>query len=218
MTKLHLGCGQRYLHDYVNIDFPLDEHTVQRETVADQYADILSLSYPSGSIDEIRLHHVFEHFTRPVSCALISGWYIWLASKGRIHIEVPDFYRTAAVLLNPFKSFHQKAVAERHLFGSHEARWAAHCEGYSSKTLTSFIKMFGFKVQHIRKNAWRGTYNLEVIARKENASLTREDLSNSAKSYLENFLLDRSESELRLLDTWMNMYRKQVDILLGSRG
>ena len=60
--KLHLGCGQQYFEGYRNIDFPLTQHTVQTKSVADEHADLTSLRYPAGSIDEIRLHHVFEHF------------------------------------------------------------------------------------------------------------------------------------------------------------
>ena len=29
MTRLHLGCGTRYLDGYVNIDYPPSEHTVR---------------------------------------------------------------------------------------------------------------------------------------------------------------------------------------------
>ena len=76
--KLHLGCGQRYLEGYVNIDFPAAEHTVQEQSVADRHADLLCLSYPAGSIDEIRLHHVFEHFDRHTACALMASWQSWL--------------------------------------------------------------------------------------------------------------------------------------------
>lgn len=64
--KLHLGCGEVYLDGYRNIDYPPSEHTVQTQTKVDEYADILrELVYPRASIEEVRLHHVFEHFTHP---------------------------------------------------------------------------------------------------------------------------------------------------------
>jgi hypothetical protein len=207
--KLHLGCGQRYLHGYLNIDFPLTEHSVQQQSVADLHADILAVSYPAGSIEEVRLHHVFEHFTRPVACALMSAWHIWLVQRGRLHIEVPDLGRMAAVFLNPFSSHRRKAVAERHLFGSHEAHWAAHYEGYSAELLSAMIKAFGFEIARFQHKSWRGTHNIEVLAIKSEPCWNNEKLAGAARQYLKNYLIDDSESERQLLETWMKMYHEQ---------
>jgi hypothetical protein len=214
--KLHLGCGQRYLSGYVNIDFPLTEHSVQNQTVADLHADILAVSYPAGTIEEVRLHHVFEHFTRPVACALLSAWHIWLKPRGRVHIEVPDLGRMAAVLINPFSSVRRKAVAERHLFGSHEARWAAHYEGYSAGMLLAVMDAFGFESTKVRRNAWRGTHNIEVLAYKSESNLSNEELAAGAQRYLKNYLVDDSESEQKLLETWMGIYREQFSRSLSG--
>ena len=194
--KLHLGCGQHYLPGYINIDFPPTEHSVQEKSVADLHADLLQLSYPAESIDEIRLHHVFEHFPRPVACALLSSWNSWLSEGGVLHIEVPDFARTAGVILNPFSSLKKQAVAERHLFGSHEAHWAVHCEGYTVRLLKAMLKSFGFRARTVRKNSWMGTYNVEVIAGKSMSSPTREECEAACRTFLANFLVDTSESKL----------------------
>ncbi|MES2535060.1 MAG: hypothetical protein V4632_04220 [Pseudomonadota bacterium] len=210
--KLHLGCGQRYLNGYINIDFPLTEHSVQEKTVADLHADILKLQYPSGSIEEVRLHHVFEHFTRPVACALVAGWNSWLAPRGTLHIEVPDFYRTALAIISPLTSGSRKAVAERHLFGSHEAHWAAHYEGYTVASLSDLMNEFGFKVVQVKKNKWCGTYNFELIVQKTSDKYSLEESTGRAQNYLSKFLLDESEGELSLLDTWLDVYRKHVDL------
>jgi len=209
VMKLHLGCGQSYLNNYVNIDFPSSEHSVQVRSVADLHADLLGLQYASESIEEVRLHHVFEHFPRPIACALLASWHSWLKPSGVIHIEVPDFHRTARVILNPFASLRKQAVAERHLFGSHEAHWAVHCEGYNSKILAAMLESFGFSVNKTRRNSWRGTYNFEILAKKNVSGLTREDFEATARKFLANFLVD--ESEVKLLDVWMEMYRAQVE-------
>jgi hypothetical protein len=210
-VKLHLGCGQRYLEGYVNIDFPVSKHTVQKVSVADLHADILGLRYPVGSVEEIRLHHVFEHFSRPVACALLASWFSWLCPGGTLHIEVPDLGRTALVLSSSFSSLKARAVAERHLFGSHEAAWAAHLEGYSPRSLRVMLKWFGFKTWRIRRNSWRGTYNFELFATKVLAALSREALAQAASGYLRSFLLDRSPSELELHEVWMEEYRRQAE-------
>ena len=214
--KLHLGCGQRYLDNYVNIDFPSSEHSVQVTSVADVHADLLGLRYELESIEEVRLHHVFEHFSRPAACALLASWHSWLQLNGVIHIEVPDFHRTARVMLNPLASLKKQAVAERHLFGSHEAHWAVHCEGYTSKILSAMLESFGLGVSQVRRNSWRGTYNLEVFAKKSVAGVTRETSESACRKFLANFLVD--DSETKLLDVWMEMYRAQIERSWASNG
>lgn len=208
--KLHLGCGQIYLKGYLNIDFPLSKHSIQNKSVADKHADILKLSYPENSIEEIRLHHVFEHFTRPVACALITKWYTWLKPNGILRIEVPDFQRTAKVVLNPFNTDRKKLLAIRHIFGSHEAQWAIHCEGYTPESLSTLLKMYGFKINKINKNSWKGTYNIEVIANKISEKQNKKQFEKITINYLKQFLVDESESELKLLAVWMNEYKKQI--------
>ncbi len=212
--KLHLGCGQKYLEGYVNIDFSLNSHTVQESSIADIRCDILDLNYPAESIKEIRLHHLFEHFPRPVACALLASWYSWLRPGGVIHIEVPDFEKTARTVLNHFTSFEEKAVAERHLFGTHEAGWAVHCEGYTPKLLQSFIEKFGFRTIKIKKNNWKGTHNFELIAKKIKLDIqkhTKEGFKVITENFLKGFLLDNSESEYKLLSVWLNIFDNQIE-------
>ncbi|GFO64363.1 class I SAM-dependent methyltransferase [Geomonas paludis] len=209
--KLHLGCGQRYLDGYLNIDFPLSCHTAQTSSVADLHADITTLRYPAGSVAEVRLHHVFEHFPRPVACGLLACWYSWLEPGGILTIEVPDFRRTALALMNPFNSLKQRAIAERHLFGSHEAPWAVHCEGYTASLLQTMLGEFGFTVDKITKSAWGGTYNLEVVARRDAASFSRDQVVARASAFLEHFLVDSGTSELAIHTVWMAAFAGQLD-------
>ncbi|MCC6600854.1 MAG: hypothetical protein IT223_09300 [Crocinitomicaceae bacterium] len=208
--KLHLGCGQRYFDGYVNIDYPMTEHSVQEKSVADIQADLLKLKYDRESIEEVRLHHVFEHFSRPVACALLSNWYLWLKNDGVLHIEVPDFERTAKAALSTFKSQKMKRVALRHIFGSQEAHWAVHFEGYSENLLTTLLELFGFHIVKVKKNSWKGTYNIEVLAQKKDVSRSVGDMENSARLYLSKYLVDEGESERRLLETYMKIYRNHL--------
>lgn len=209
--KIHLGCGQRYLEGYLNVDFPLSAHTAQTESVADLHTDITTLRYPAASVDEVRLHHVFEHFPRPVACGLLACWHSWLKPGAVLHIEVPDFARTARIMLSPFSSFKQRAVAERHLFGSHEASWAAHCEGYTSEMLKKMLSAFGFTVCKVEKNAWCGTCNIELIAKRQVEMLDREQFVSRADAYLRHFLLNSEELELRIHKAWMASFSGQLE-------
>jgi len=207
--KLHLGCGQSYLPGYVNIDFPLEAHSVQSKSVADIHANILDVRYPANFINEIRLHHVFEHFTRPVSLALLASWHSWLHPGGILHIEVPNFHHQVLMLSNPNVSFSEHALAIRHLFGSHEASWAVHCEGYSPQTLQYILEQYGYRVTEIRENEWRGTYNFEIIACKKAESTTKDEYLEITRGMLSNYLLDSTEHAL--LTVWLEIYKDQVE-------
>jgi predicted SAM-dependent methyltransferase len=208
--RLHLGCGQRYLEGYLNIDFPSREHTVQTTSVADLHADLCTLRYPSGTIDEIRLHHVFEHFPRPIASALLAVWHSWLRPGGILHLEVPDFARSAAVILDRWSSPQAKAVAERHLYGSHEAAWAVHCEGYTPAMLKAFVAVFGFKTEQVQNKSWQGTHNVELIARRDENTYCLTEFQKRAEEYLRLFLLDGSPGEKAMLGGWMEAFCRQA--------
>jgi predicted SAM-dependent methyltransferase len=210
--KLHLGCGELHLSGYLNIDFPPESHTVQTKFAADEFHDILDLSYRSNSIEEIRLHHVFEHFSRPIACALIVSWWSWLKPAGLLHIEVPDFDRTAKVILNPFSSDHARHVALRHIFGSQEATWAVHQEGWSPTRMKRLLKDMGFDHFQVNKNTYRGTHNLEILATKSQTDISKDDFEQLARVYLSKFCVNESETERRMLEIWMNMYSQQIEV------
>jgi len=209
--KLHLGCGQRHLEGYLNIDFPLSSHTAQTTSVADLHADITTLCYPAQSVEEVRLHHVFEHFPRPVACGLLACWFSWLRPGGVLHLEVPDFSRTATAILNPFNSFRKRAVAERHLFGSHEASWAVHREGYTPAMLKTMLAQFGFHAASVTKNSWRGTFNVEVVCSRAAGSPTKAEFVPRAAGYLQNFLVDSGASEMLIHAVWMASFSEQLE-------
>lgn len=208
--KLHLGCGQNYLDGYVNIDFPPSEHTVQEKSIADRLADITSLRFPANSIEEVRLHHVFEHFRRPQITGMLACWNSWLKLGGVVHVEVPDLGRMARVFANPFASLSARAVAERHLFGSHEAGWAAHYEGYDESLLRHMYSALGLEVIQVKRQHWRGTDNLHVLGRKVRHLNPGEDVTNAGRRFLSSFLVDDTPGELRMLDIWLEGFHQQV--------
>jgi hypothetical protein len=207
--KLHLGCGQRYFEGYTNIDYPLSEHSVQQTSIADEYANLLELRYKSDTVDEVRLHHVFEHFPRAVASALLYSWNTWMKKGGTLHIEVPDFEKTGKVALSRFSSKKEKAVAMRHIFGSQEAHWAVHFEGYTPFSLSHVMALYGFKVSEVRKNSHLGTYNIEVIATKVK-DISAAEAATITRNYLTGYLVADVPSEQLMLDTWMLDYEKQV--------
>lgn len=209
--KLHLGCGQVYLKGYVNIDFPLDHHSVQTKSIADEQKDILKLSYKPESIEEIRLHHLFEHFPRTTYLALLVSWRQWLSENGVLHIEVPDFEKMAKIAISRFSDKKAKRVALRHIFGSNEESWAVHYEGWSEELFRDVLVTTGFEVTSIKRNNWRGTHNIEVIAKKSNVKQSLDAAREKVSQYLSSFLID-TQDEKDLLEIWLGQYDKQLTI------
>ena len=216
MKRLHLGCGQRYFEGYVNIDYPLTEHTVQTTSVADEFHDLLALNYAPSSIDEIRLHHVFEHFTRAQAAALLGSWNAWLKRGGILHIEVPDVERTARAAFGMLAGEKALYVGLRHIFGSQEAHSAVHYEGYSKKTLTRFLERFGFSIQKVLQEKWKDTYNISVIAKKER-DLDLSSARAAAKEHLSQYMVDDGQSESVMLEVWLRDLDAQLNKTFPAR-
>ena len=159
------------------------------------------------------LAYVFEHFLRATSLALLAGWWSWLRDDGLLRIEVPDFQRTAMVVVNPFSSQKARYAGLRHIFGSQEASWAVHMEGWSAQSMRNVLSFFGYRVEAVKRNRWRGTYNIDILARKIPAKKTFADFEQEARTWLTQFTIDDGESERRMLEVWMNQYRDQVRLM-----
>ncbi len=207
--KLHLGCGQVHLDGYVNIDYPLSEHTVQRTSVADKFADITKLRYKAETIEEVRLHHVFEHFPRAQALALIFSWASWLKRGGKVTIEVPDFDAMAKIILSPFSSHEGKMLALRHAFGSQEASWAVHYNGWSKTRLLEVTELAGLAGHVTTPKAYMSLYNVLLVADKVK-TISRIEARRRAKKYLSQYLVDGSATEKNMLDEWLRQFDAQV--------
>ena len=139
--KLHLGCGQKYLPGYVNIDYPQTEHTVMN-VKADVYSDIRDLRYDAGTVDEVRCHHVLEHFSRTEALKMLFRWRSWLKPGGTLHVETPDFGACAALYVHA--GLKKRMELGRHMLGSQEASWAYHYDFWDKPKFTYVLKQLGF--------------------------------------------------------------------------
>lgn len=90
--KLHLGCGARKLPGWVNIDkFDYDPADTSRTgSDYDIQADICDLPVRDGTVDQILLVHVVEHFTRWQTIDNLRHWKSKLREGGLLLVEMPD--------------------------------------------------------------------------------------------------------------------------------
>jgi len=228
--KLHLGCQEKYLKGYVNIDLPPEAHTVQKAKV-DVYADVRTLSYLSESVDEVRSEHLLEHFSRQEALLLLARWHKWLKMGGRLHVETPDFEESAKKFLNG--SIDEQFVLARHIFGSHEAAWAYHKDFWSENKFRYVLRELGyggFRFEKISNNieskfpALRGTFiakqegflkklgplgfnNLPNVVCYAEKVVKDVDYRAAIKLILEKSLVGR---ETKILDVWMKEIQEKI--------
>jgi len=82
--KLHLGCGNRYLEGFVNIDW-------RKTSATDLVCDIKRLPFPDQTIESIESYHVLEHLPRHDVKDTLKRWRRLLMPGGTLIIEIPDF-------------------------------------------------------------------------------------------------------------------------------
>jgi len=227
--KIHLGCGNKYLEGYVNIDLPPSEHTVM-QVKADMYADIRELDFPENSIEEIRSHHLFEHFTRAEALKLLVRWRKWLKVGGILHIQTPDF--TASILKYLIAPIKFRLQLGRHIFGSQEARWANHLDFWDKKKFRFVLQNLGYDIVKFKRyyNSFQKHYSkipfssivgelipesvynkyggyklpdIVVYAKKNNLDV---DYDKAVESILKCYLVGKEDE--KLLNVWMDEYRK----------
>ncbi|MCX5921941.1 MAG: methyltransferase domain-containing protein [Candidatus Dependentiae bacterium] len=203
--RLHLGCGENRFSGYVNIDYPPSEHTVQKTQAADVYANLMTLSMPQNSVDEIRSHHVFEHFDRQNALALLCKWYNWLKVDGTLVIETPDFDASIKMLTSSTYSYEQKQSVLRHVFGSHEAYWAVHWDGWYREKFKKILSTLGFENITFELTQWQLTRNIIVRATKK-VNRDFQDVASKAKYILRDSMVDTSSSEENMWRIWCQLF------------
>ena len=204
--KLHLGCGENYLEGYVNIDFPTANHNVMK-VKADKYADITKLEYPAESIDEIRLHHVLEHFNRVVSTGLLIKWQKWLKIGGILRIETPDFEECAKKLVNSGSDYRTKFALLRHLEGDQAESWAYHITQWTKDRFIFALQQFGFEDLNFHQTSWQNKpylANIEVTAKKQK-TMSDEELFEKAKIIL--YTGTVADNEVDTFNVWVNQLK-----------
>jgi len=105
-------------------------------------ADVTALRFPPGSVAEVRLHHVFEHFNRIVALGLLIRWHEWLRPGGVLLIETHDFLATAEAALR--SSGRSRVGLVRHLEGDHSDDWAYHVGQWYPERFERTLSALGF--------------------------------------------------------------------------
>lgn len=129
--KLHLGCGQRRLEGFINIDHNLSPAT-------DYVCDITILPCKPGTVERIDSYHVIEHIPRPIVQKTLKIWSELLRPGGLLVLECPDFMKDCEELIaGNYERMHS-------IFGPQRFPGDAHHWGYTVDTLSALLKEVGF--------------------------------------------------------------------------
>jgi predicted SAM-dependent methyltransferase len=129
--KLHLGCGNTYLENYVNIDF-------RKTKATDIVCDIKRLPYPNNSVITIEAYHVIEHLSRHDLPTALKEWYRILTPRGKLIIECPDFDQLVKKYLEGDESQLDGIFALQRFDGDY------HLFGYNFTRLSNILDKTGF--------------------------------------------------------------------------
>ncbi len=151
--NLDIGSGRKPHKGYTTID-------VEEYAHPDYLGDFREMTFKD--IDVIRSHHLLEHFGREDGIRVLKLWQSWLKVGGTLLIETPDFeYICKEFPVNPEPLI-------RHAYGSQEASWALHKDGWYEAKFQKVLTNLGFKIEsfkHSRTHSYQ-LPNITVIATK----------------------------------------------------
>jgi len=130
--KLHLGCGDRRIEGYINID-------CRKTTATDVVLDIRRLPYSDDLAILIEAYHVIEHIPRNGLPNVLKEWHRVLAPNGKLIIECPDFDKDAREYLDG-----NEARLDS-IFGLQRFVGDIHLFGYNFRRLNGLLEKAGFR-------------------------------------------------------------------------
>jgi hypothetical protein len=203
--RVHLGCGDRYLPGYLNVDLPPASGVASGTSRPDLAADLLEVHCASGALQEVRLHHVFEHFERAVALALLLRWHDWLATQGSLVIETPDFERCVEGF--GARSFDEQSLLLRHIFGSQEAPWACHLEGWSAARFGAVLPRLGYVELETRETTSDpGGLLVNVVVTARKRPMSSAERVEAALDLLRGSMNGKNPTEEGLARRWIEKF------------
>lgn len=130
--KLHLGCGDRYIKGYINVDH-------RKTTATDLVCDIKKLPFNDGTVNLIEIYHVIEHLPRNDVQESLKEWYRLLEQGGKLIIEYPDFDQA----VKEYLAGNERRIDN--IFGLQRFPGDAHLFGYNAKRMRELLQNCGFK-------------------------------------------------------------------------
>lgn len=138
MVKLNLGCGDKILDGYINVDVAQERAGRQPDVICDVRALAV---FPDNHCDEILAVHVVEHFWRWEVELILKEWLRVLRPGGKMILECPNLQSACEEFLkNPDLAALPGPEGQRTMWVFYgDPRWTdplmVHRWGYTPKSL-----------------------------------------------------------------------------------
>jgi predicted SAM-dependent methyltransferase len=150
MFKLHLGCGNKILKDFTNID-------IRPSKGVDIVDDISILNnIKNEEVDLIYASHVLEHFGRYEYKNVLKRWFEVLKKDGILRLAVPNFEE----VVNYYIKHKDLDVLMGFLYGGQTYKQNYHYCTWDFNTLSNDLKSIGFR--EVNKYEWRQTEHGDI--------------------------------------------------------
>jgi hypothetical protein len=149
LNKLHLGCGNNYLNEYINIDN-------NTNSVADIVFDIRNIGklFKKNSIAEIRIIHAISYLRLFEARDFFLMCFNILKPNGKLVIEFPDIIKCAKIIINNninWQDSFQYIEGIRGIYAfdleqiKNRVQYIPYCFGWSAEHIKYELISFGFK-------------------------------------------------------------------------
>jgi len=132
--KIHLGCGERRLQGFINIDSRSSE-------AVDIVCDMQRLPFKPESLQIVYMCHSLEHIPLLEVQPFLHSINRLLSPKGRLYISVPDFNVLASLYLAGRAPL---SMIVRAIHGGQEYPGNTHYVSYDNKMLSEFLRISQF--------------------------------------------------------------------------
>lgn len=152
VTRLNIGAGTQGKKGFTSVD-------IEEKNDPDILGDFREMEFENLHV--IRMFYLLEHFGRAEGIEVLRQLHSWLKPGGELRVAVPDFEGIC-------KNFATDPYwMTRHAFGSQEAGWAYHLDGWYEEKFRGLYGRIGFNILGIKKmHSRKYLPNLEVIAEK----------------------------------------------------
>jgi predicted SAM-dependent methyltransferase len=148
--KLHLGCGKRFIPDFIHIDVVAYDHIDYINNIDD-----LSM-FSDKSVSLIYNCHVLEHFHRKKINRVLKEWFRVLKPGGILRTAVPDF----EALCKLYQDTKNLSLIVGPVFGRQDYLYNIHYSMYDFATIRDLLIEAGF--DEVRKYDWRQTEHSNI--------------------------------------------------------